>query len=130
MAIASAAPAYVPAVRPEGSVYRATPQAPVVPARLSLPEQTAAASGEFNLLSQPYQEIYAPQPQQGEAPALWEAVRGFINTTRNAITTPSPVQPDDHHISEYTEMIEADMMRYRFESSGENLDISPQKKQG
>ncbi len=101
----------------------ASPSAPVAEAKAETPSAPPASAAEPFEAADP---AAAPTPRP-QSPALWEAVRGFIQSHRNAIA--EPVQPEEQHIAEYAEMIEADMARYQY-GSAEILDISPQKKQG
>lgn len=66
--------------------------------------------------------------------ALWESVRGLIQNHRNAIneTEPAPTEPDtavaDSDVSEYADLIEADIARYhQRREMAESLEASINK---
>lgn len=101
-----------------------TPAADATPAAA----ETRPAMGEAARIAEPVPVTMTEAVEESRSPALWEAVRGFIQSHRNAIS--SPAQVDEQSVTEYTEMIEADMARYQYTGTTENLDISPQKKRG
>ena len=140
------------AASPQAQRSRARSDAPIVSPAQPAPPSETKASGEAKtggeakagaipgvIAAAQMPEIAEPSvsgmppvstmlPEEQPAPAIWEAVRGFIQGHRNAISTAH--QPDEQSVAEYTEMIEADMARYQYTGAAESLDISPQKKRG
>ena len=114
---------------PQAAVPQAAVNPAPIPETIEKPEMIIAeTAAPVTQPAPPTLPTAESVPETRAAPALWEAVRGFIQTQRNAIMPPA--HQDEQAVAEYTEMIEADMMHHQYSSTVENLDISPQKKQG
>jgi hypothetical protein len=106
------APRYMPPSAPV-SASPAVEEQPEPAPVYAVDEEAPAAIGS---------EVRAPRA----TPALWQAVREFIQSRRGALsTTPQEVDPN---VAEYAAIIEADMARYKQGSRTENYDLYPKKK--